>query len=79
MEGIYLITATHADGSRRQWVGKKALRAVETRFFKFLEDQPDADPFMQQMPEPSMGKSRYTFAPLHRLYDCALKDKAITQ
>lgn len=73
MPEVYLITAIHADGSRRQWAGKKP---------KSLEDE-DIDfayGFFGDIHDPHRTPgTAYDLIPFLLLPDCALKDKAIYQ
>jgi hypothetical protein len=72
MRNVYLITAIHFDGSRRQWAGKIELSTHQTAIDCMRVEAPICDQHWQP-------GTRYETIPIELLPDCAIKHKNLIQ
>ncbi|MGL4233298.1 MAG: hypothetical protein ACRCWJ_18165 [Casimicrobium sp.] len=76
---VYLITAIHADGSRRQWTGKwmsheshKTLYSTKRSTQEIINAYEHFDPHVKLV-------DHYVLHPLDTLPDCPTKNKTLIQ
>ncbi|MGL4233217.1 MAG: hypothetical protein ACRDAM_15975 [Casimicrobium sp.] len=70
---VYLITAIHADGSRRQWAGPQPRIHFQMVGSICIGKYEEIDDPHRKI------ETRYEYQPLHTLPDCPTKNKTLTQ